>query len=105
MRATILRAWPGCTRSSRVDDVNSVRGYFVPACTFWYGEQFVVALHVEQRRLAHDRTEQVRALDEHHAHQQAAVRAAHDAEVRRRRDLARDQVLRDRDEVVVRVLA
>ena len=35
------------------------------------------------------------------AHQQAAVRAAHDAEPARGRDLARDQVLRDGGEVVV----
>jgi hypothetical protein len=40
IRATILRAWPGWTRSSRVEVVNSVRGYFASLLTFWYGEYF-----------------------------------------------------------------
>ena len=29
--ATILRAWPGWTRSSRVEVVKRVRGYFTPS--------------------------------------------------------------------------
>ena len=64
------------------------------------GQQLVVALHVEQRHLADDGAEQLRAHGEGAADQQAALRAAHDAEVLRRGDLARDQVLGDRDEVL-----
>ena len=46
------------------------------------GEQLVVALHVQQRHLADDRAEQLRVAGQHDAHQQAAVAAALDAEVR-----------------------
>jgi len=40
-----------------------------------------------------------------HAHQQAAVRAAHDAEMTRRGDLARDEIFGHGGEVVVDALA
>ena len=58
------------------------------------GQQVAVALHVQQRHLHHDRAEQLRVLRQHVADQQAAVAAALDAQVLRRGDLARDQVLR-----------
>ena len=65
------------------------------------GQQVAVALHVQQRHLHHDRAEQLRVLRQHVADQQAAVAAALDAEVLGRGDLARDQVLGDRGEVLV----
>jgi hypothetical protein len=34
-RATILRAWPGCTRSSRVEVMKSIGGSFRPRGTLW----------------------------------------------------------------------
>ena len=44
-------------------------------------------------------------LLEFDAHQQAAIRSTKDAEVARRRDLSRREVLRDRIEVVIDALA
>ena len=39
MSAIILRAWPGWTRSSRVEVMKSVGGYFTPSFRLWYGEK------------------------------------------------------------------
>ncbi len=73
-----------------------------PRCT---GQQLVVAAHVEQRHLADHRLEEVGPLHRDGADQQAAVAAAHDAEVRRRRDAPfAIEVFGDGDEVVVRAL-
>ena len=33
-----MRAWPGCTRSSRVVVAMKTFGYFLSLATFWYGE-------------------------------------------------------------------
>ena len=68
-------------------------------------QQQVVAQHVEQRHLHHDRVPQVRPLVQHHAHQEAAIRAALDSEMFRRGDLLRDQVFADRNEVIIDALA
>ena len=40
MRLTILRAWPGCTRSSRVDVMKKTFGYVFDLSRFWYGDHF-----------------------------------------------------------------
>ena len=67
-------------------------------------QQLVEASHVQQRHLADHRVEQVRSLRQYRADQQAAVAAAHHPQMRRRRDAPADQVLCDRDEVVVAAL-
>ena len=69
------------------------------------GGDLLEAQHVQQRHLDVDRVPQLRVLGELDAHQQAAVGAALDAEPARAGDLARDQVLRHRGEVVVDALA
>src|ERR1041384_4684875 len=68
-------------------------------------EELAVALHVEERRLAHDRAEELGILGEHVAHEQAAVRAADAAQVGGARHLARDQVTRHGAEVLVAMMA
>ena len=68
-------------------------------------QHLVIAAHVEQRHLADDGVEQVGTLHQHGARQQAAIAAAHDAQVARTGDFALDQVLRHGDEVVIRALA
>jgi hypothetical protein len=107
MRAAILRAWPGCTRSSRVLVVNSTAAASCPASRSGRGcsarsrpspracrgrrtrpsttrrPAAVVAPHVQQRHLADHGAEQLGPLQHHRAHQQAAVAAALDAQVRR----------------------
>ena len=69
------------------------------------GEQLVIAQHVEERHLDHDGVEQIRPLRQHDAHQEAAIRTAHDAEPARARDIAADQILGDRDEILEGVAA
>jgi hypothetical protein len=65
----------------------------------------VVAAHVEERSLADDRVEEIGPHDEHVADEQPAVRSTQAAQVARRRDLALHEVLADRDEVLVAVMA
>jgi hypothetical protein len=61
----------------------------------------VIAQHVEQRYL-HDRgVEELGTLRESRTHEQPAVRASHDTEASRRGDPALDEILGDRDEIVV----
>ena len=67
-------------------------------------QQLVIAAHVEQRHLADDGVEQIGTLHQHGARQQAAIAAAHDAQVARTGDFALDQVLRHRNEIVIRAL-
>src|SRR6516162_5258330 len=62
------------------------------------------AKHVEQRRFAIDGAEQVRALSHHGAHQEAAVRTAHDGQFRLRSVVVLNQPLRRRDEIVEYIL-
>ena len=64
----------------------------------------VIAQHIEQRDLHDGCTEQIRALGEGGADQQATLRAALDAEVFWRCEAARDEVIADRDKVVPRAL-
>ena len=61
------------------------------------------APHVAQRHLRDHGAEQIRPHGERPAHEQAALRSALDAEMPGRRDLARDQVLGHRDEVLERL--
>ena len=65
------------------------------------GQQRVEPPHVEQGHLADDRPEEIGPQAVHVAHQEAAVAAPHDAQVRRRRDLPRHEILGDRDEILV----
>jgi hypothetical protein len=46
------------------------------------GQQLVVTLHVQQRHLAHHGVEELGPLQHHRAHQQAAIAATLDAQVR-----------------------
>ena len=69
------------------------------------GQELVEAQHVEERHLDDHGAEQFGALGQHRAHQQPAVRPAHDAEPARRGDLAPDQILGDGDEIVEGALA
>jgi hypothetical protein len=64
----------------------------------------VVAPHVQQRHLADHGAEQLGPLQHHRAHQQAAVAAALDAQVRGLVTPLRDQVLGHGREVVVALL-
>ena len=57
--------------------------------------------HVEQRHLADDAAEEVGPHGIHVAHEQAAVAASFDAEVRGRRHLPADEVFRHRDKVFI----
>ena len=66
---------------------------------------FSNAQHVEQRHLDDDGAPQIGMLGHLDAHEQAAVRATHDAEVGRRSDLAANEVLAHGGEVVVDDLA
>mmetsp|Transcript_20155 Transcript_20155/g.51331 ORF Transcript_20155/g.51331 Transcript_20155/m.51331 type:complete len:227 (+) Transcript_20155:149-829(+) len=69
------------------------------------GQKLVEAVHVKQRHLADDRTEQIGAgTDEHIAGEQPAITAALAAEVRRACDAALNQVSSDRFEVLVRLV-
>ncbi|MNS39454.1 hypothetical protein D3C72_717360 [compost metagenome] len=63
------------------------------------------AQHVEQGHLDDRRIDQVRALRQHGAHEETALRAAHDPEVRLRGDVARDQVQGHRLEILMGALA
>ena len=69
------------------------------------GQQLVVAIHVQQRHLADHGAEQLRVHHHHVAGEQAAVAAALDAQAGRLGDLAGDQVLGHRREVLVGLVA
>src|SRR5262249_3990087 len=69
------------------------------------GADLRIADHVDERHLADDRTEQLRALHHARAHQQPAVRAAPDAELPRRARPGAHEVLRPRLEGIERPLA
>ena len=126
MRATYLRACPGCTRSSLVDVITNgsrevlaraqvlIRrdgaqerafGRIAWAPVFVHPrrarEQLVVAHHVQQRHLHHRGVDHLRMLIEHYAHQQAAVRAAHHAHAARAGDAPLHEIAFDRVEIVI----
>ena len=69
------------------------------------GQQPVEAQHVEQRHLDDRRVDQVRPLGQHRAHEQAALRPAHDPEMGLGGDPAVDQVERHSLEILVGALA
>ena len=64
-----------------------------------------VAHHIEQRHLNRHRLPQIGPLGELDPHQQAAIGAAIDAQLLRAGNLARGQVVRHRDEIVIDDLA
>src|ERR1039458_7826097 len=66
--------------------------------------EVLIAQHIEQRYLADDRTEQIRPLRDHRAHEQAAVGTALDGEVTLVGVFLRDEILAGSDEVVKYVL-
>src|ERR1039458_5684518 len=66
--------------------------------------EVLIAQHIEQRYLADDRTEQIRPLRDHRAHEQAAVGTALDREVIFVGVFLRDEILAGSDEVVKYVL-
>ena len=68
-------------------------------------QQLVEPPHVEQRDLADNRAEEIGPAGQHVAHEQAAIAPPHGSQVTGRRDLAGDQVFRDRDEIFVRLVA
>ena len=65
----------------------------------------MIAQHVEQRYLHDNCVPEVRALCQHHTHEQTAIRAAHDAEMLGGGHTAIDQVFGHGDEIIIDDLA
>src|SRR5262249_29443768 len=68
------------------------------------GADVGVAEHIEERHLNDDRLVELRMLRHRNAHEEPAVRAPLDSELRGIGEAARDEILRDRREIVVRQL-